>query len=107
MFWNTTRGKVDIYNLQLSRGSSVTSVNTWDFRSPGLTQSVTTRKNFTTQRLNRSAFVVVAAHFYNHVVWQDNSYESFNESGSERSGEDHSENINVDVVSQVDCPEPT
>ena len=61
LFWNTTkRGKVDIYNLQLSRGSSVTSVNTWDFRSLGLTQSVTTRKNSTTQRLNRSAFVVVA-----------------------------------------------
>ena len=52
------RSKVDIYNA-LSRGSSVTSVNTWDFRSLGLTQSETTRKNSTTQRLNRSAFVVV------------------------------------------------
>ena len=52
------RSKVDIYNA-LSRGSSVTSVNTWDFRSLGLTQSATTRKNSTTQRLNRSVFVVV------------------------------------------------
>jgi len=38
--------------------------------------------------------------FYYTEIEQDNSYESFNESGSERSGEDHSENINVDVVSQ-------
>ena len=32
---------------------------------------------------------------------QDHSNESFNESGSERSGEDHGENINIDVISQV------